>query len=319
MTTIVTGAGAFAGQPARLDAKTGFFLEGELEKIDDRVFVQPKPMLNALGGLFPVKSDFADWQKSYSYRALSSVGKAKILDPAANDFPIVNAQREEFTTPLMPIGAAVVYDARDLAAAVNNNLNLDEALFMAARRAIEEKVNSIAFSGDQDHGLHGLLTHPGIGRLAAANAIASGTTAANNLIELNKLANSAPNNSGQVESPDIALLPPDSYQASSQQRHDTGTDTTTLSFWLGTNGYISTAQPIRELSGATILTAGTAGTSDVAVSFRRDPMVLELLFSGIQRLPIMQTGPLTYQVPFVGYCGGMVVRLPKGVLMLTGV
>lgn len=318
--TLITGDAAFAaGVPlSRVDGATDLFLDRELEKIDPSVFEQRKPALN-FAGLIPVKSDFQDWQTKYTYRSVDSLGKASFVGQKAHDFPIVNASRAEHTSNILAIGAAVQYDSRELAAASAQGFSLDSALFAAAARAIEEKVNKIAFEGDDESGLHGLFSHPGTLKLAAGNALASATSAANNLVELNKLANTAPDSTGQVEAPDVAILPPDSYQAVSQQQRAAGTDTTTLSFWLGTNGYIGEARSLRECRNASIPSGGSRSTSDVAASFKRDPMVMELLYSGIKRLPAMQVGPLCVQIPFVAYFGGLVIRHPKSVLILTGV
>ena len=316
---IIQGAAALSGVPARLDASTSLFLDNELRNIDERVFIQPKPALSALSGLFPIKSDFLPWQTTYTYRQIDSVGKAAIMAPSSGAFPVVNINRSESETAIVKIACAVLLDAGQIEAAAALGIPLEDSYFMAAKRAIEEQANTLAWVGDDDSGVAGLLTTAGIGRAAAGNALASGTSAANNLVELNKLANSAPNASGQVEAPDIALLPPDSYQAVAQQQFSAASDTSTLNFWRATNGYIGEARPIRELSSASILVGQARTLTDCAVSFRRDPMALEFLFSGIRRLPMMQTGPLSFQVPFVAYCGGMAVRLPKSVMLITGV
>lgn len=301
---------------ARLDSNEGMFFARELERINPMIFEERKPALNFLD-LMPVKSDIPMHVEQYTFRTGKGFGEASFIGDYGSDFPVVNKALEETSTPYRLIGVAVEYSMLELQAAAALGRPLDSQLILEARRAIEEKVNSVAWYGDEAAGLRGLINHPEILSLAAANSIASGTTAADNLVELNKLANTIPNSTEQAEAADFAILPPDSYQEVSQQRNADGTDTSTLSYFLGTNGYITEAAPVRELRNVSL--TGDASASDVAMAYKRDASCFELLYSGIQQLEIMRKGPMHYCVSFVAKVGGVAVYRPKSIFRLTGV
>jgi len=307
------------GTEARLDANEGIFLQRQLDYINEQVFEEAQPALNFLEFL-PVKSDVPMWAESYFYRYSNKSGAAEFIGNGSHDFPVANMGMKEESERQRLIGAAVEFTRMDLMAAQANGIGLQAGLFMAARRAIEEKVNDIAWYGDANANLRGLLRHPEILLQPATNAIGGSTSADNVISELNSVVNSMLNNTEQVESPDMLLLPPDSYQYASQQQRSTASDTTTLNFWLATNGYVSAAAPVRELSNATIPNSGGGTTtSDVMVAMRRSREVCELIYSGITQLPILQTGPMTFCVPFVAACAGLAVYKPRAISLVTGV
>lgn len=307
----VTGA-------ARLDSDEGIFLQRELDYINEAVFEEQQPFLN-FRGILPIKSDVPMHAAAYFYRMMNKAGKAGIVGERAQDFPVTNVGMREESERMRLIGCAVEYSLMDLRRAMDSGFGLQESLFLGARRAIEEKVNSIAWYGDEAAGLRGLLRHPEILRSACTNAIAEATSAANNLVELNGVANAMLNNTEQVESPTDLLLPPDSYQAVSQQQRSAGSDTSTLNFWLATNGYVGKAHSIREMQNATLPAAGGGSeTSDVVVAMRAGRDVCELIYTGIVQLDPMQTGPLTFCIPFIAGCAGLALYRPRAISIRTG-
>jgi len=308
------------GTPVRLDSNEGIFFERELEVIREQVFEEGKPMLNFLEVL-PVKSDLPDWAAEYTYRWSNESGKAGYIGNGADDFPVVGVGMSEASERVRMIGAAVEFTAMDLQRAMISGLSLEQSLFRTARRAIETKINEIAWYGDASQRLRGLLRHPEIMVQPVSNAIGGSASADNVLAELNACVNDMLNNTEQVEAPTDLLLPPDSYQYAAQQQRSTASDTSTLNFWLATNGYVGPgrAHSIRELRNATIpASGGGTTTSDVIVALRRDREVMEFVYSGIKELPIHRKGAMTYVVPFYACTAGLAVYKPRAISIRTG-
>ena len=69
------------------------------------------------------------------------------------------------------------------------------------------------------------------------------------------------------------------------------------------------------MSEIQVLANGAASTTTGALFYEKDPMVLELPYSGITVLPVQQSG-LNYLVPMVGE---MIVRRPRAIHLVTGV
>lgn len=309
--------GLFEGASViRQDSFDARFLRRELEVVNPRVFKERKPKLNFLD-LIEIKSDLPMWVKKSTFKSMQSRGLAKFLADAGDDFPVVTTGAEEASAPYLLAGAAVIYDQFELEAMQKMGMSLEETDILAARNAIQELANTCVWEGSKAHGIHGFLSHPDILQVEADNKIISATTGANMMIELNKLANTIPNNTEQVEAPTMAMLPPGAYQAAMQQRVTDQDSTKVLGDWIGSNGYISDVKSVRELTNAKV--RGKSGKHNVALAMDPDRTVAVALYSGIKQLPIMRKGPLKYMIPFVARIGGLEVRRPKAIMRLVGV
>lgn len=314
---------AHFGQQVRFDNQASVFFSRELEAILPEVVQVGQPALNFLD-LIPTRA-FPMGAQSITFKSAVKTGKADFIGPASGDIPSVNIEAAEDTVRYKTIGVAVRWSWEEMQAAqyaqargVGVGLSLERDGLIAARRAIEELVNRVAWYGDKGAGLLGLVRQPLLLGSDAANALGSASTADQCIAVLNAGANAIPNNTEQVETANTLLLPPDSYQYVAQQIRSTASDSTTLDFWLRTNGYVTAAQPVRELSNAEIMVAGVPSTSDVAIFYRRDPSILELPYSGIMALPPQQQG-LNHCVILLAKVGGLMVKRPRAIHMLRGV
>jgi hypothetical protein len=316
--------GSMMGRDVRMDSAEGIFFSRELEIILPEIFEEEKPMLNFLD-LLPVKTNIPLGVRTITYRQTQGGGKAKFIGPESQDLPRVNITGSEDTSRYKMVGVAAVYTYEDMQEALymaqvggSAGANLERHLIREARRAIEEKVNECAWYGDSEAGIVGLTQNPNLLRSAAAYALSNPTTADQVLSVLNAGANAVPNNTAQVERADTLLLPPLAYQYASQQQRSTASDATSLKFWLDTNGYISNAALVQELSAVKVLTAGVETETTGAIFYRKDPSILELPYSGIQALPVQQQG-MSFILPFIAKVGSMIVRRPRAIHLVTGV
>jgi hypothetical protein len=314
-----------SGQVVRQDSREGVFFARELEVILPDIYENEKPALNFLD-LIPIKSNVPLGARTITYRQTDVGGKATFIGPESQDLPRVNVNASEESVRYKMIGVAAVYSYEDMQEAMmmasmpgaSAGANLERDLIRAARRAIEEKVNECAWYGDKAAGIVGLAQNPNILRSAAANALSGSTTADQVLSVLNTGANAIPNETEQVEKADTLLLPPSAYQYASQQQRSVVSDTTTLKFWLDTNGYVSNARLVRELSAVKMLAGGVETETTGAIFYRKDASILELPYSGIQALPVQQQG-MKFIVPFIAKVGSLIVRRPRAIHLVTGV
>lgn len=301
----------------RYDAEESIFLARELRERLPSVFAA-EPEVN-FRSVFPLKTNVPEWANDIDFATISKRGEAKILGASSADVPIVNAAAKDASVPYLTVGAGVIYTREELIKAARLGLALDSTLLLAARRAIEEKVNKIAWEGDLDAGLVGLLRHPSIQSADAANALGGSSTADQCKTVLNAGANAIPNNTEQVETADTLILPPDSWQYIHQLQNSSASDVSVANYWLGSNGYVNSILKARELRNAKLLAGGAESTTDAAVYLRRTPDVLELPYSGIMQDPIYQCGPRSYMILLTAKVGSVIIRRPQAILVQRGV
>lgn len=301
----------------RYDAEETVFLARELRERLPSVFAA-EPEVN-FRMVFPLKTNVPEWANDIDFATISKRGVAKVLGASGNDVPIVNASAKDSSVPYTTVGAGIIYTREELIKAAKTGLSLDSTLLLAARRAIEEKVNQIAWEGDIDAGLVGLLRHPSILASDAANALGGSSTADQCRAVLNAGVNAIPNNTEQVESADTLILPPDSWQYIHQLQNSAASDRSVAAVWLESNGYATSIMKARELRNAKPLAGGAETTSDVAVYLRRQPDILELPYGGIVQDPIYQCGPRSYMVLLTAKVGSVIVRRPQAIHIQRGV
>lgn len=101
-----------------------------------------------------------DWSDSHTHRQIVRVGKAKLVGSnyRANEVPQVELYGKEFNFPVRSMIAGYNYSVDDVRRAVVTGINVDVEKGKAARRAIAELEETIAFSGDTTHGVQGLFS-----------------------------------------------------------------------------------------------------------------------------------------------------------------
>lgn len=305
---------------SRLDSAEGVLFLRQAEVLVPRVLQQPKPALN-FERYIPVDGSIAPWANQITERVADSYGAAGIISGGEESFPRIDVGLKENTTRQVWVGASACYTLKEIQQAQALGTELNTRMIDACRRAIMEKVNTIAFYGDAAANLKGLVQTPNALRSVAANPISSASTAAQIEAVLNAGVNHAPNATEQVEETDTLLLPPAEFQYISQTRSGSATDATIKDFWGGSNGYIAAPNIflVRELRNAQILTGGAETSSDVAIFYRREEEVLMLPFSGIIPLPPLQTGPMSFELPFYAAVGEVILRRPRAVHIVQGV
>lgn len=286
----------------------GLFLSRELETILSRVLeVQYADLKYAQ--ILPVSTEVAESSESYTYRVFDAQGKMQVIQDKASDLPRADILRKEVTLPVRSLGGSFAYTVQEVrAAAAVPGMNLETRRAAALRRASEEAVNEIALFGNTPSGMKGFLNSDQIDKVVPNKWFDNCTTD-----EMLEVLNEAPTRivqgSNQRETPNTMLVPYDVYRVISTTARSASSDETVLSFFLKTNPFIRSIEPINELAAA-----NSVLPKDRIVCYDRSPEKLQLhIPRTLELLPPERKG-LEYSVAGHMRVGGTAIYYPKSVL-----
>lgn len=309
----------------KLDANETIFFARELEFIKARSYDVQYPELKATR-LIPVSTEAGPGAQSITYRQYDQLGLAKIIANYADDLPRADIKGKEFTVPVRSLGASYGYDIQDLRAAQTGQKPLEQGRANAARRAIEQEINNIAWKGSEKYGLQGLVNHPNVTRVSVKND-GSGTSTkwedkSADLIlrDMNDLVNGIIDLTNGVEMPNTLLMPFKQWTHISTVARSTTSDTTILDFFLKNSPVIKEIIPVQELKGAGIgVDGGVASGTDVMIAYNRniDKLSLEIP-QPFEQFPAQERG-LGFVVPCHARCAGVIVYAPLSIAIAEGI
>lgn len=137
------------------DASVYFARELDFVKVKtyDKVF----PELTALK-MFPVTHEVPEGAESVTYYGYEPTGLAKIIGNYATDLPRADVKGQPKTALVKGIGASYGYSVQDMRASKLAGKGLDARKGSAARYAIDRFTNSVAWKGDKENNLVGILS-----------------------------------------------------------------------------------------------------------------------------------------------------------------
>lgn len=263
---------------SRLDADQRVFFSRQLEEIDAKLYDKKYAKLEAFE-LMSVKTLSAG-AESYTYRIYDSSGKAVMSSDYANGSPRVDVGGSEHTTLIRSVRASFGYSIQEIRAAQMAGLPLESMRAMAARRAIDEKLNKVALLGDSEFGLTGLfnnasipLVSAGTGGTGSPNTLWTGKTADQIAQDLFALIDSIPTATHEVEKANRVLLPYSRFRLISAKPYTVGgavTGETVLQF-------VQRNRPGVEIRGALHLDTASAGGACRAMAYDASEEKLQLV------------------------------------------
>jgi hypothetical protein len=286
----------------------GLFLSRELETILSKVLTVEYADLK-YAQILPVSTEVAESSESYTYRVFDAQGKMQVIQDKASDLPRADILRKEVTLPVRSLGGSFAYTVNEVrAAAAVPGMNLETRRAAALRRASEEAVNEIALFGNAPSGMKGFLNSDQIDKVVPNKWFDNATTD-----EMLEVLNEAPTRivqgSNQRETPNTMLVPYDVYRVISTTARSASSDETVLSFFLKTNPFIRSIEPINELAAA-----NSVLSKDRIVCYDRSPEKLQLhIPRTLELLPPERKG-LEYSVAGHMRVGGTAIYYPKSVL-----
>lgn len=298
----------------REDADETNMLALQLEQLRTRVYEDVHTPLKARQFL-PVSSEIDTGAETFSYEETDYYGEAKLITNYADDPPMVETDGQKITHKINPYGNGYHYSIQDIRAAAFAGKPLPARKAIAARRLWERKLDDVAALGDPNAGIpSGALNNSSVGIEALAAAGAWSTKTAQQILDdMNALVDGFVTTSAENFMPDTMLLPLAQYLLVSKTRFSVDNPETVLEAFLRANPMIQMVEPWDKLAGA-----GAAST-DRAMVYMRDPMVLELVVP--QEFEVLPPQPANYgfKVLCHGRTGGCPVYMPLGVRYQDGI
>ena len=289
----------------------GLFLSRELETILSRSFETQYADIK-YQSVLPISTEVAPGSDSYTYRIFDAQGSMKMIADKGSDLPRADVLRKEVTLPVRSLGASFGYTIQETRAAAQvPGMNLEQRRANAVRRAYEEKVQDVAFFGDAPSGMTGFFNSSNVDKIVPNKWFDTATT--DEMLEiLNEAATRIVNGSNQKETPNTLLVPYDSvYRIISTTARSTTSDTTVMEFFLRTNPFIRSIEPINELSASKSVLS-----KDTIIAYDRSPEKLQLhIPQTLEFLPPVRTN-LEFTIASHARIGGTAIYYPKSVLYI---
>ena len=301
-----------------LDADESIFFSRELEHVKSKSYDVEYPELKARS-LIPVSNEAGPGAESITYEQYDQVGTAKLLASYADDLPRADVKGKEFTSPVRGLGDSYGYSIQEIRAAKQAGKPLSQKRADAAKRAIMELDNSIAFFGDSKSGLKGLFNHPNVPVFTVtADGTGSTTTWSTKTAllihrDMSDFVNSVVEATNGIEIPNTLLLPLVSYNLTKNKPIGDNADKSVLKYFLENNEYVSSVQWVNELK--------TAGSGSVKrmMCYNKSPdkLTLEIPQDFEQFEP--QLKGLNYEVPCHLRTGGVIFYKPMSASYADGI
>jgi len=310
-----------------LDANESVFFGRELESIKSQSYDIKYPQFKATTYI-PVSTEAGEGAETITYRQFNQVGIAKIISNYADDLPRSDVFGKEFSNVVRSIGDSYGYNIQEIKASQMVGKSLDVRRANSARRANDQKLDNIAWNGDAESGLIGLLTSPNI----PSAVVPAGETStfvpwigANSktpfeiLQDMNDAVTRIVDNSNGVEMPNTMLMPIAQLSKIRTTKLDTGTDTTILQFFMANHPEIQTVDFVTQLKDVSPAPSGGAAPTNILLTYDRSPDVVTLEIPSPYQQLAPQAKGLEFVVNATSRTGGVIVYYPLALDIAEGI
>lgn len=300
-----------------LDADESAFFARQLEFIKAKTYDIKYPALKATK-LIPVSTDAGPGASTITYQQFDQVGIMKIISNYADDLPRSDVFGKEFTSKVKSLGGAYGYNIQEVREAAMTGTPLSSKKAASVRKANDLKTNRIAWFGDADADLLGLLNNTNIPAAAVPAGASTETewstkTPDEILKDMNDSVTRIEEITKGVEIPDTILLPIAQWRIIATTRQAAGTDTTIKKYFLDNNPDIKQIERVNELKDVAPLPSGGAGPADIMIVYKKDPDILTLeIPQPFEQFPAQERN-LEFVVPAHSRIGGVIVYYPLAI------
>jgi hypothetical protein len=306
----VLAVGSVGIKLTNLDSAESIFFSRELEHIKSETYDVQYPELKARN-VIPVSMDVDPGAEKITYEQYDHVGMAKVISAYSKKLPRADVKGKEFSSPIRSLGDSYGYSIQEIRAAKMAGKPLQAKKADAAKRAIMELDNEIAFKGDSSHGLNGFLNHPNVPEVTIpADGTGSSKTWASKtadlmLRDLHLLANSVDEVTNGVEGKDLVLaLPRASYNLAKSTMLGDNKDKSVLKSFLENNDFVKEVIVLNELADA-----GDSGTKRMMVYTKDKKKVSLEIPQDFEQFDPQPEG-LEFVVPCHSRTGGVIFYYP---------
>lgn len=297
-----------------LDDAQSLFFSRQLQMIDARMYETKYPDLEAEMFL-PNRIQVPAGMDFYVRRQFDVRGEAVPMAGNEDGAPLINANASESTFKLEKWAGAYGFDIDEIAKSQETGVDLDGKLADGVRRMLAEKLNKVALLGLTARGIEGLfnvsnaLTYSIPADGTGSSALFSAKTVDQVLRDLFGMADYSQNQTIDIESPKVMLLPKSTIRQLSVLRLGSVNDTTVLAFF-------QAQRPNLKIMGANYLDTAGSGSTKRAVVY--DPSQVEWLVSVPFRSLAPQAEGFREVVNCMAKGGGVVTSYPKSIVYGDG-
>lgn len=304
------------------------FFARELDYIKAQSYDVEYPEFTALA-LFPISNEVNPGAETTTYYSYDKTGMAKIINNYATDLPRADVKGKPSTAYIKSVGASYGYSVQEMRASRMAGKSLDVRKAEAARYSIDYALNKIAWAGDTENNLVGVLTPTNDIPLYTVPNGASGKTdwasktAEEILADINGMQKQVARTTKNVERPDTLAVAADVYiDISTRQIPNTGY--TVLKFILENAPYLKDVVAASELQADSVeinpYASETAGEGkNVAFLFKKDARKLSIENPlPFYQYPLQAKG-LEIEVPCEARTAGAIIYYPLSALIAVGV
>ena len=309
----------------RLDAGETIFLERDLQtKLAQSKDVKHRKLRILKENVVPINTELSNADRSFTYDVYDSYGVAKIVTSyRAGDIPSVDISRTEVTGKIFPVMAKMTYDFQEIREAAKANVPLSTKRRDAVIKAIDTKLDRVAWFGDADHNLVGLAQYPGVTSATIPND-GTGTTTTWSTKTVDQILRDIYNGiaaikdpTNDIESPDTLLLPSKIFTALGTRMVNTANSgNVTILNLLKT--VLVDVGITRILSFNELNTASSTGGTR-AILFKNDPDAMEFFLPVTMEFFSPKEDGLAYDVPAQARTGGVKVYRLLSVAYMDGI
>lgn len=322
-------ASIMASDGARFDSaeEASVFFARELDHVKAQSYDVEYPELTALS-LFPQSSEADPGAMTITYYTYDQTGLAKVIDNYSTDLPRADVIGKPTTVLVKSLGASYGYSAQEMRSSRLAGKGLDARKAESARYQIDALSNRIAWAGDKESGLLGVLSKeqniPLFTLLPGAESKKTTwleKTADEILADVNGMAKQVAKVTKNVERPDTLCVPADVYMDISTRRIP-DTSTTVLSFIMEHAPYIKNVVNAAELDADSVDTnpyAKADAGQGVAFLFKNDVKKLSMETPMPYNQYPLQPRNLEIVVPCEARVAGVIVYYPLSALIAVGV
>ena len=133
------------------------FFARELDHVKAQSYDVEYPELTALS-LFPISNDADPGAETITYYTYDKTGVAKVIDNYSTDLPRADVNGKPNFAQIKSLGDSYGYSAQEMRASRLAGKSLDARKGESARFQIDSLNNRIAWAGDEESGLMGVLS-----------------------------------------------------------------------------------------------------------------------------------------------------------------
>jgi hypothetical protein len=292
--------------------------EKQLEYVKAQTYDEINADLKSFS-LLPVTSEMPEWATEMTWRSFKNYGVARFIADYANDYPLAEVGGSEQSRKAHKVGMGYRYSQEELMRAAHAGINLDTRKARAAARAVQEKLDSVAWSGDTARNIPGFIAYPGITEYTVP---ATGTgvtktwstkTSDQILTDLWGIGNAVSQSTAGKEQITDIIMPKTSYDTIAQKRLSDYSEKTVLQYFLSMNPGVS-------VNWVDVLATAGAGSTKRFMAFNKstDKLSLEIPQMMIQK-EVYRDGVNTWLVPMEARTVGVIVYRPLSVVFGDGI